>query len=218
MSEGCESIRVEIPAAGPTEESETPVYTASRDVLVSNVVYTPSGDISGDWNRPRYAELHVGRPGEPGGRLVASISAQRSGFYLPTGVPQNAELFWSDRLRVRAGKTLHWRSQILRGHFADGIPDPGGTVEVLLEPAKTEEPSANKLAPEYWRGRTLAIEYRVNEVPPGGGTAYVGDEVGRFVEAADSGIRLEVETPQTLGIDRETYEIPYDQIMHIRLL
>jgi len=38
------------------------------------------------------------------------------------------------------------------------------------------------------------------------------------VEATDRGIALEVETPQTLGIDRETYEFPYDRIMHIRLL
>lgn len=43
-------------------------------------------------------------------------------------------------------------------------------------------------------------------------------DTGRFVEAADGGMALEVETPETLGIDRRTYEIPYDRIMHVRLL
>ncbi len=47
---------------------------------------------------------------------------------------------------------------------------------------------------------------------------YVASHVGRFVEATDGGIALEVETPQTLGINRETYGFPYDRIMHIRLL
>ena len=47
---------------------------------------------------------------------------------------------------------------------------------------------------------------------------YHSSYVGRVVDATESGIALEVETPQTLGIDRETYEFPYDRIMHVRLL
>jgi hypothetical protein len=59
---------------------------------------------------------------------------------------------------------------------------------------------------------------RDKEVPRGGGTAYHSDYVGRVVEATDRGIALEVETPQTIGVDRETYELPYERIMHVRLL
>ena len=47
---------------------------------------------------------------------------------------------------------------------------------------------------------------------------YHSDYVGRLVEATDHGIALEVETPQTRGIDREVYKFPYDRLMHIRLL
>jgi hypothetical protein len=64
----------------------------------------------------------------------------------------------------------------------------------------------------------MAINYRLSEVPRGGGAVYHADHVGRFVEATENGIALEVETPQTLGIDRETYEFRYGNIMHIRLL
>jgi hypothetical protein len=56
------------------------------------------------------------------------------------------------------------------------------------------------------------------QIPPGGGTVYHTDFVGRFVEATDSGIALEVETPQILGIDRATYTFRYKRIMSIRLL
>jgi hypothetical protein len=210
MNEDRETVRVQIPAAGPAEETEIEVFTAPSDMLIANVIYTPADDIRGDWDRPRYMQLRVGRFSEPGSRYVADASAQTSAFYLPAGVPQNAELVWTNRLRIREGETLYWSSHIVRSRFADGIPDPGGTVEILLEPAKTEESSPAGLVPEHWRGKTLAIEHRIDKVPPGGGTAYVSNDIGRFVGATDGGIAVEVETPQTLGIDRETYEIPYD--------
>jgi hypothetical protein len=145
-------------------------------------------------------------------------SAQQSAFYLPAGVPQNAELVWTNRLRIREGETLYWSSRILRGHQAGGIPDPGGTIQVLLERAHLDEPSPTRLVPVYWRGRMLGINHRLSKVHPGRGTAYEAYDVGRFVEATDGGITLEVETSQTLGINRETYRILYDRIMHIRLL
>lgn len=218
MSDDREIARAEIPAAGPTEESETHVYTASRDAMIANVVYTPSGDIRGDWDRPRLMELRVGRFDEPGSRLIAGASAQQSDFRLPAGVPQNAELSWSYRLRVKEGEALYWTSRVLRGQRAGGIRDPGGTVEVILEPLTADGSSATKLVPDYWRDRKLAIEQMISKAPPGGGVAYMSHDTGRFVEAADGGIALEVETPETLGIDRRTYEIPYDRIMHVRLL
>ena len=218
MSEDLKTVQAQIPALGPTEERDTQIHSAPSDMLIANVVYTPAGDVCGDWDRPRYMQLRVGGSGEPGGRYVADVSAQQSTFYLPAGVPQNAELVWTNRLRVREGETLYWSSHVVRSHFAEGIPDPGGTVEVLLEQAHADEPCTARLVPEYWRGRTMGINHRLSEVPPGGGTVYVADHVGRFVEATDGGIALEVETPQTLGIDRETYEFRYDEIMHIRLL
>jgi hypothetical protein len=106
----------------------------------------------------------------------------------------------------------------VRSHFADGIPDPGGTVEVLLEPANLDEASPSRLVPQHWLNKTLGINYMLSEIPRGGGTAYHSDYVGRVVEATDRGIALEVETPQTLGIDREIYEFPYERMMHVRLL
>ncbi|QIN84650.1 hypothetical protein GBA63_19835 [Rubrobacter tropicus] len=218
MSEVQEIVRAQIPASEPTEERETEVYTAPGDMLIANVVYTPAGDIRGDWDRPRYMQLRVGRFDEPGGRYLADTSAQTSAFYLPANVPQNAELVWTNRLRVREGETLYWNSHIVRSHFADGIPDPGGTVEVLLEPANLDDANPPRLVPQYWQGKTLGIEYRLSEVPRGGGTAYHSDYVGRVVEATDRGIALEVETPQTIGVDRETYEFRYERIMHVRLL
>jgi len=218
MSEDLKTVQARIPALGPTEERDTQIFSAPGDMLIANVVYTPSGDIGGDWDRPRYMQLRVGRLDEPGGRYIADVSAQQSAFYLPAGVPQNAELVWTNRLRIREGETLYWSSHIQRSHQAGGILDPGGTVEVLLEHAHVDEPSPARLVPAYWRGRTLGINHRLSKVPPGGGTVYVTDHVGRFVEATDGGIALEVETPQTLGIDRETYTIPYDRIMHIRLV
>lgn len=212
------TVQAPIPALGPTEERDTQIYSAPGNMLIANVVYTPAGDVRGDWDRPRYMQLRVGRFDEPGGRYVADASAQQSAFYLPAGVPQNVELVWTNRLHIREGETLYWSSHILPSHHAGGIPDPGGTVEVLLEQAHADEPSPTWLIPEYWRGRTIGINHRLSEVPPGGGTVYVADYVGRFVEVTDGGIALEVETPQTLGINRETYEFRYDRIMHIRLL
>ncbi len=218
VSEVRETVRAKIPAAEPTEENEIEVHKAPGDMLIANVVYTPAGDIRGDWDRPRYMQLRVGRLNEPGGRYVADASAQTSSFFLPAGVAQNAQLVWTNRLRVQEGETLYWNSHIVRSHFADGIPDPGGTVEVLLEPTNLADASPPRLVPQYWLGRTLGIEYRLSEIPRGGGTAYHSDYVGRVVEATDRGIALEVETPQALGVERETYEFPYERIMHIRLL
>ncbi len=218
MSEDLKTVQARIPALGPTEEGDTEIFSAPGDMLIANVVYTPARDIHGDWERPRYMQLRVGGFDEPGGRYVADASAQQSAFYLPAGVPQNAELVWTNRLRIREGETLYWSSRILRGHQAGSIPDPGGTIQVLLERAYLGEPSPARLVPAYWRGRTLGINHRLSEVPPGGGSVYVAYHVGRFVEATDGGIALEVETPQTLGINRETYGFPYDRIMHIRLL
>lgn len=163
MSEDLKTVQAQIPALGPTEERDTRIYSAPGDMLIANVVYTPAGDVRGDWDRPRYMQLRVG---EPGGRYVADASAQQSAFYLPAGVPQNAELVWTNRLRVREGETLYWSSYIVPSHFADGIPDPGGTVEVLLEQARADEPSSARLVPEYWRGRTMGINHRLSKVPP----------------------------------------------------
>lgn len=218
MSEDLKTVQAQIPTLGPAEEGDTEIFSAPGNMLIANVVYTPARDIRGDWDRPRYMQLRVGRFDEPGGRCVADASAQQSAFYLPAGVPQNAELVWTYRLRIREGETLYWSSRILRSHFADGIPDPGGTVEVLLEPAKADDSSPASLVPAYWQGRMLGINHMLSKVPPGGGTVYEAYHVGRFVEATDGGIALEVETPQTLGINRETYGIAYDRIMHIRLL
>lgn len=218
MSEVRETVQAQIPAAEPTEERETEIYTAPGDMLIANVVYTPADDILGDWDRPRYMQLRVGRFNEAGGRYLADASAQTSAFFLPAGVAQNAELVWTNRLRIREGETLYWSSHIVRSHYADGIPDPGGTVEVLFEPTNLDDSSPSRLVPQYWLGKTTGINYRLSEVPQGGGTAYHSDYVGRVVEATDRGIALDVETPQTLGRDRETYEFPYKQIMHVRLL
>lgn len=101
MSEDRETVRVQIPAAEPTEDTETEVYTAPGDVLIANVVYTPAEDIRGDWDRPRYMQLRVGKLDEPGGRYVADASAQQSDFHLPASVAQNAELVWTNRLHIR---------------------------------------------------------------------------------------------------------------------
>lgn len=218
MSQVRETVKAQVPAAEPTEESNTEVYTAPGDMLIANAVYIPAEDIRGDWNRPRYMQLRIGRLDESAGRYVADASAQTSDFYLPVGVAQNAELVWTNRLRIREGETLYWSSHIVRSHYADGIPDPGGTVEVLLEAANLDEPSPSQLVPQYWLGKALGVNYRLSEIPPGGGTVYHSDYVGRLVEATDRGIALEVETPQTLGVDREVYEFPYDRLMHIRLL
>lgn len=218
MSEVSETVQAKIPAAEPTKDRETEVYTAPADMLIANVVYSPAGDIRGDWDRPRFMQLRVGRFNESEGRYVADASAQTSAFFLPAGDAQNAELVWTSRLRLREGETLYWSSHIVRSHFADGIPDPGGTVEVLLEPANLDDASPSQLVPQYWLDKTLGIEYRLSEIPRGGGTAYYSDYVGRVVDTTDRGIALEVETPQTLGIDCETYEIPYERIMHVRLL
>jgi hypothetical protein len=129
MSEDLKSVQARIPVLGPTEEGDTQIFSAPGDTLIANVVYTPAGDIRGDWDRPRYMQLRVGRLDEPGGRYVADASAQQSAFYLPAGVPQNVELVWTNRLRVREGETLYWSSHVLRSHQAGGIPDPGGTVQ-----------------------------------------------------------------------------------------
>lgn len=218
MSEVRETVTVQIPTAEPTEQSETEVYTASEDMLIANAVYTPAKDIRGDWDRPRYMQLRVGRLDDSVSRYVADASAQTSAFYLPAGVAQNAELVWTNRLRVPEDETLYWSSHIVRSHYPDGIPDPGGTVDVLLEPANLDEPSPSQLVPQYWMGKTLGINYRLSEIPTGGGAVYHSNYIGRLVEATDRGIALEVETPQTLGIDKEIYEFPYDRLMHIRLL
>lgn len=218
MNESRETVRVQIPPLEPTEEKETEVYTVPGDMLIANVVYTPADNIRGDWHRPRYMQLRVDRLDEPEARYIADASAQQSAFFLPANVAQNAELVWANRLRVREGETLYWSSHIVSSHYTDGIPDPGGTVEVVLEPSRLDESSPARLVPEYWRDKKLGISYRLSEVPSGGGTVYMAAHVGRFVEAADGGIALEVETPQTLGVHRETYEISYDRITHIRLL
>ena len=162
MSEARETIQAKIPAAEPAEERETEVYTAPSGMLIANVVYTPAGDVRGDWDRPRYMQLRVGRFDETGGRYVADASARTSAFYLPAGVAQNAELVWTNRLRLREGETLYWSSHIVRSHFEDGIPDPGGAVEVLLEPAELDEAGPSQLVPQYWLGKALGIEYRLS--------------------------------------------------------
>ncbi len=163
--------------------------TAPGDMLIANVVYTPVGDIRGDWDRPRYMQLRVGKFDEPEGRYLADASAQTSAFHLPAGVAQNAELVWTNRLRVREGETLYWSSHIVRSHYADGIPDPGGAVEVLLEPVNLDDASASQLIPKYWLDKTLGINYRLSEIPRGGGAVYHSDYVGRLVEATDGGGR-----------------------------
>jgi hypothetical protein len=132
-------------------------------------------------------------------------------------VPQNIVLNWN-RLYVREGETLYWHSHIVRSHFDEGIPDPGGVVEVVLEATNIDAAGLAQLIPRYWEGKTMSIEYRLSKIPPGGGAAYHANYIGRFVKATDNGIILEVETPQTLGIDCETYEFPYSKIMEIRLL
>ena len=149
---------------------------------------------------------------------MADASAQNSDFHLPAGVPQNLVLTATTMLYVREGETLYWFSHIMRSHYNDGIPDPGGIVEVVLEPTNVDEAGPAQLVPRYWQGKTMAINYRLSEIPRGGGAVYHTDYVGRFVEATDSGIALEVNTPQTLGIDRETYEFRYERIMFVRLL
>lgn len=58
-------------------------------------------------------------------------------------------LVWTNRLRIREGETLYWSSHVLRGHQAGGIPDPGGTIQVLLERAHLGEPSPARLVPAY---------------------------------------------------------------------
>jgi hypothetical protein len=121
-------------------------------------------------------------------------------------------------LYVREGETLYWHSHIVRSHFDDGIPDPGGIIEVVLEPTDVDEAGPAQLVPRYWQGRTMAVNYMHSKVPSGGGAVHHSDFVGRFVEATDSGITLEVDTPQMLGIDRETYLLRYDRIMYVRLL
>jgi hypothetical protein len=218
MSKGHETVQVQIPPAEPTEEKETQVYTAADDMLIANVVYTPANDISGDWDRPRYMQLRVGMFNESEGQYIADASAQTSDFYLPANVGQNAELVWTNRLYVRKGETLYWSSHIVRPTFDDGIPDPGGIVEILLEPANVDESSPAELVPDFWQGKILGIEYRLSEVPHSSGTVYHSDHVGRLVEATESGIALEAETPHILGKERETYEFAYERIMHIRLL
>src|SRR5215208_517765 len=139
VSASHETVQAQIPAAEPTEEKETEVYTAPGDMLIANVVYTPADDIQGDWDRPRYMQLRVGRFNETGGRSVADASAQTSAFHLPAEVPQNLVLTWTNRLYVCEGETLYWSSHIARSHHNDGIRDPGGIVEVVLEPANVDE-------------------------------------------------------------------------------
>jgi hypothetical protein len=159
VSASHETVQAQIPAVEPTEERETEVYTAPGDMLIANVVYTPAGDIQGDCDRPRYMQLRVGRFNEPGGRSVADASAQNSDFHLPAGVPQNLVITATTRLYVRAGETLYWCSHIMRSHYNDGIPDPGGIVEVVLEPTNVDEAGPAQLVPRYWQGKTMAINY-----------------------------------------------------------
>src|SRR5829696_2933583 len=104
--------------------------------------------------------LRVGRFNQREGRSVADASAQNRHFHLPADVPQNIVLAWTNSLYVCEGETLYWHSHIMRSHFDDGIPDPGGVVDVVLEPTKADEVGPAQLVPRYWQGKMMAINYR----------------------------------------------------------
>jgi hypothetical protein len=224
VSENYETRQAQLDSLGPTESKVTEVFTADRDGLIANVVYTPAGDIQAHWDRPRFINLNVGPTDGPDeGRYVADASAQGEDFYLPANMSQNATLSWINRLHFRRGEVLFWRSFVLPS--TPGIPDSGGTVEVVFEPRSVPEVAGGErdwsaYVPDYWQDRTLWLEYMERDpskLPRSGGKMHRGDFTGVFVDATETGLVLDVKTDR-LGIASRQHTFLYRRISRVRLV
>jgi len=208
---------------GPTESKTIEVFTADCDGLIANVVYTPAGDIQAHSDRPRVINLNVGTDEPDKGRYVADASAHGDDFYLAANMSQNATLSWINRPHVREGEVLFWRSFVLPS--TPGIPDPGGTVEVVFEPKRVPEVAGGErdwsaYVPDYWQHRTLWLNYMEkdpSELPRGGRRMYHWDFTGVLVDAIETGLVLDVKTDR-LGIASRQLEFLYRRIMQVRLV
>lgn len=224
MSASYDRKQGKVGSLGPTENGETELFRAPYDLLIGNVVYTPAEDVRGAFRRPRFVELQIREPGDRKGLSVADASPQASNFFLPANVKQNVPISWSSRLQVREGEAFYWNSKVLGGQ--PGVPDPGGTVEVVFEARAVSEASPaerdwREYVPSYWEGKTLSLTYMekpLAEVLPGGEGMHTWHVVGTFLESTKTGIALKVKTPHELGVESEDIEYPYELITDIRLL
>jgi len=215
-----ETKQARVDALGPSESRDTEVFTAPADGLVANVVYTPAADIRGSFDSPRILELAVGRWDESESRYLASASANSDDFFLPAGDAQNLPLVFTNRLHVREGDVLYWRSHVLEGY--EGTPDPGGTVEVVFEPrtvtaAGPAERDWREYVPNYWIGRTVWVEFfrRPRGEP---NTMYTWNHRGEVVGASEQGLLIDVDVPPQLGTARQKAAYPYREIMDVWLV
>jgi hypothetical protein len=213
---------LEVGSLGPEQSGDTEVFSAPTDFLLANVVYTPADDIYGSFERPRFIHLGVREEDDRGGRPLADASPQGDNFYLPAGVGQNLPLWWTNRLAVREGESLYWTSRVLRDR--PGVPDPGGTVEVVLEPRSAPGiPWSGwdwrEYVPDYWINRYMWVTYRDRPQPEirSGVVTYGCTYSGLCVEATDRGILVDAETPEALGKDIHQTLFRYEQIDHIKL-
>jgi hypothetical protein len=84
-----ETKTVEVPLYGKNEGDETLLFVVPRNSLLANAIYTPAGEVRGDYLRSRSLTLraHSEHRTEPwplaGARLSAQISHEGPGYIAP---------------------------------------------------------------------------------------------------------------------------------------
>ena len=220
-----ETRTLEVPTYDENEGSETLLFVVPRNCLLANAVYAPAGELRGDYHRSRSLSLRGHSEHRSETWLLAGASTGGPEFFLPSGMPQNMRFFAATVGHyLRKGDEVHWYSSGLGLEERDGIADPGGTVEILLEERTVEGELSRErwreCVPDYWVGKGMWIEYLekpLSSLPPGGGGLYSWEYFGILEEVTDNGFAINVPLGR-LGVSSETYEFEHDRLGSFRLL